>query len=575
MARAATKPSAIAQTTQYTAASVGVQSTTNAFRIAMSTERAVWNADAGWASTGRIYDAEQRTCGSLKCSPFSFCRWQQWDLGVPCTQAAFATQMFQIDRFVWAQTALKALLAAMPAQLPAGWNEQDIVAGGAAIRRQAQAWAQWCWDVQTTASLLEWASNLRWKYAEGAIYQRGTSTFLAVKDYEYAGNEGSSDRIRSRMHAKGVRGPSAMHGWRPGLDGAYRVFDGNEKRPTGYIHFEKTVPRSKTAFEPSTPKSMGPGGTPPLHYYGRSTAEGLSWFTAYFLSTPMVLPTGGWDGYWPREIIATALSSQNDASRAAVEARLARRAGDQNASLWWLAPTSANMRGQLGYATAMPSPLLTVRSCIALAQDLTLSGYGDVMAAGVQGWLDEVLKIPEEMRPLNSAQGAEIMRGIAQAKLNEQIAIYSATAGAITGVVTAINPIAGVVVGLVLAIGGLVMQFALELGIAHPTPPPCPAPPFLRVIEPESGGLCDFSGEAAAGRLQVATRVVLIRDMAALGLRPEEWYTAIEAAEAGAALAPPPSPAPAALDGFQKPALAVIGSVVGLIGAKFFIGGGL
>jgi hypothetical protein len=167
-------------------------------------------------------------------------------------------------------------------------------------------------------------------------------------------------------------------------------------------------------------------------------------------------------------------------------------------------------------AAGFPSVQVILDLWAALGRDMLVTPFELFVLTGVQRWAD-VMQAWGATGTLNQdgAQFARLARDAATA------AAHTATSAAVnTGVgiaaasATAVNPIAGAVVGVVGAAISALNELLFILGAAAVGGWKCP-PPLLRTM---AGGACDFSailGASGQGSTNVATAVARLSNYAA------------------------------------------------------------
>lgn len=181
-----------------------------------------------------------------------------------------------------------------------------------------------------------------------------------------------------------------------------------------------------------------------------------------------------------------------------------------------------------------PTAITQVMYAMSLGQDVLDHTPGVFVEGAMDKWFGAYALLPPRLQALTPEQMQVAARAFKQQQLNEILSYYSATAGTVAAIVGAINPIAGLVVGIVLALVGLLIQFGQEICATLAESPPCLASPFVRFIgASDTQNSCDLRTTTAGGAAAVTPRAGVIGAGAGAGLPPTAIWLALNAGNSG------------------------------------------
>jgi len=473
----------------------------------------VWTRDSEYASSARIVDYRQENCcsvaGGMRCEA-PYMTFQMWDLNVTCDANSMGRYLFPMDRFIWAHGELRRLLANPPGpvdltNIVPGDTEQNLSrlrSAHAVMVRDTEAWASWCVQIMRCVALARWSTNLRWGFvksiASSTPNMDSLTFYMNERSFRFtsASHRFSSPaelrefRLGPTMEMTILRLPSDV--WDYDQAGSDR---GITRLPLAGLPIRPTkIPAQQSDFDPE-------GGAVIHGYPGSSTGSTQSNLGIYF------------------ELLAF----EGDPALQGLKLE-GYQWGFQD-------PPQGDRRFEI---RSLPSPYAQVLCCAALAQDTVAFDFFAYITNGLGEWLRQYETLPEQFRILDPNELRTAMRGLLQARIDAAAAGVATAGGIITSIAAAINPIAGVVVGLLFAIAALIVRLAADLCIVLPEAPPWVAAPFLRFINTglDGQGACDFETTDPGGAARIAnTHVALIRGMAERGISPDDWFTVLDTIE--------------------------------------------
>jgi len=528
----------------------------------------LWEKDRVWAGGASLTDMRQPIiCGGGGCNlPYGTSQFWRID-SVPCMPDTLATVLFQIDRYGLAQNYLSSLLSRAPGpiptkslsrRLPNGQTQMEYsLADARRVQAQATQWAQWVVDVWRGVAVAQWASNARWwmiKNADRPIvtgprgdlaYRTGESGYLGVGP---SWNVCGLDQMGEDGKYRGAVGGLAREG------------SGANKLPPIVA---TRVPVQITDFDPqflfySSPQAV----TPFRQMYGRPSYSQRIW-PAHWGAAPtgdIVAQVAALLQHAPDYPSDTVRFMHPDTFRVQTMPAAQVPVG--------VAPTSGHV-----ILDAQAELLDVITQAESEARYVVSMGFGSALERATLSFSKFYEKMPQNMRMLSVGELDDVMRAIRQAQLDEASAMFAAGAGAVTSIVAAINPIAGVVVAVVAAVIGLLIRFAQEVGLDRSANPPCPPAPYLRLIPATATtAACDFDLTRNVPIGTIAAKVSTIGRAAAANIRPEQWFDALDQIEREQ---PPAIDRSANSNNARKAFAAMFGSAAGLALAKFLITGRL
>lgn len=596
----------------------------------------LWSQDQRWANKAKFVDARASIiCGGGGCNIPS-CTFQMWDVDVPCDDNAFESVMSQSKRYAAAQLALEGVVKAAPTSvvsigngaatsnlvpntiLGAPWyrsvnkmqrgralwdhlrNAGDPLyesmngdergqlavqahqAMMASFGGSAKAWAAWAKSVLEHVAVMRWASNVRWHHAVDGDWRR-----VCPQEWAWLGNA-ADDRTYYRFHHENGEYPNApplqlswsatMHD-QLGADLKYNYKDDTRRRRAPWPHSRygsgadrlpplaggtDKVPVRRSDFSPEGMFFLNDVGTARL-----STA--FLEKDGFGFAMPTLYGPGAsyWKLFpeaWGREAFAGGFEAQLEAWIAAGQT------------------LDGTVKFLSGEFNGLPHPYFVLGWVAAVAADALSVDFFSVTVQSMTGWTRYYEKMPENLRALPPSQLLSKLRD-QQSAIDAEKAAYVGTAlsaaGAAAGIILAAasgtgpwGAIVGAVVAVITLVAGLFIAYAYEIGIDRMANPPCPAPPFVRMIPTtaEGGQTCDFNAErVTSGNTGVSMKASAIATLAANGIDTSQWRGVLRQLEEGGAPAQEETtPAPAVP---VKAIAATVGAAVGVALIKvLFVG---
>lgn len=514
----------------------------------------VWARDAAYASSAALVDYRQENCcgqpfGGLRCRT-PFMTFQMWNIGIECNSESMAKYLFPVDRFVWAQEELRRLLAVLPGtgqpgRAPISLENLPMGAGTDAARKlrvrsgnmrvgsDPEAWAKWCTDVLRCVALLRWSTNLRWSLVKSELGLSPNEDAYAFHARNDIGGIWTTNPV-DLADLRRMIGPSEPPDVKRYYDLEYKrylnssfglvalsrltsdydqlggdptVFNASGEGPLSAFPLRPVrIPVSKSDFDPVIAISENSLWSPPLppDLRGAGSAEEL--LARHFSFVSLLPPAFLEKFHWTFDFVAPQFEYGGEVRNRPV-------------------------------SSIVPSPFAQVLQCAALAQDAIGFDYLVYINRTLEEWIRFYEALPEQFRVLDIASMRSAMAAMIRAQTDAASNMIAGAGGTIAAIATAINPIAGVVVTLLVAIAVLVARFAADLCIVMAENPPWVASPFIRFIDttPDGQGACDFEVTDAGGAAAFAdSKARMISALAARGITPSDWFGMLDTLEASA-----------------------------------------
>jgi hypothetical protein len=491
------------------------------------TDTEFWSYDAAWLGLGPAPQKRDTRrpggCGGGGCN-MSWDNNQFWELGLPCDRGVFSLVMFQQRRYMAAQLRIARHLAAAPQpEVVAGFDRMAAdptlnlraACGGQAPRDAAQEWAYWCEEALRLIGVARWSSNTSWSEGTrsiadmapptarplplsgaesgctyrpdcssdpfgvprlgyvGAMSPRGMRRFEALVGRRYEGSFGERDSylvegynyagtgpVAGRFALTGEPGPQldAARAWQqpsaplPGERPVWSVAPavlGLHQSSLSVAALEQRVPRDAGAFA----AKLWPGAFFPSFLRPAGDDQLGSWLYAFFLESP--------------------------ADPAVHAAQMAAR--ELSGCWWWSRP---------GRSGAYPTPAaeLHIWRIVAMLRDIVDRSYGEVMVDSFMALDRTIESLPAwaKTRPLSEAQAG--LKALFQAGQGRTSEMVGGALSAVAAVAAAINPIAGLIVGLLGALAVAMTNFAADIGLVRTQNPIAVQSLAMRVVPPVVGG---------------------------------------------------------------------------------------
>ncbi len=511
----------------------------------------LWDRDARYAASARIVDYRQDNCCGGRCRT-PYMTFQMWNLGVPCNTESMSKFLFPMDRFVWAHAELRRLLANPPARIDltnlvpdSPDNNLRFSTAHEVMKRDPEAWSQWCIQIMRCVALARWSTNLRWRFVAdmpNSTPNMDSLGFFMNRNQLASPIPRSIEEMRSRYHSSYSK-ETIDHDVRqlvnPGRNMTLvglspYVWDYDQtgipvdngtgettERPARDMPLRPTkIPTSVSDFDPVKSWNSESLWLPPLPpseiLQGvRNSPNPEYMLTSFFSALHDILPSQLNNPSWVFQFTSP------------------QYVWDNGPRFVWDEGSRRSVQ-KIEVTSVLPSPYVQVLYCAALAQDMVAFDFFTYINKALEQWLVRYEALPEQFRILNPNELRSAMRNLLQAQLDAASNQVSVAGGTIAAIATAINPIAGVVVTLLVAIAALLVRLAADLCIILPDAPPWVYAPFLRFIETglDGQGACDFQTTGTGGASRIASaHVALIRGMAERGISPDDWFTVLDTIE--------------------------------------------
>lgn len=404
-------------------------------------------------------------------------------------------------------------------------------------------WGAWAKKVLSLVALMRWSSNLRWYMAVDGDWNR-----VCPNEWGWLGNAGENLNYFKfyQSNAKYPNEPPMRLSLKAtgynqmGTDGKYSWSDDPRLRAVPWprsrdgagadtlpplVGGTNDVPVTEADFAPDAcffQRDVGARANPVAYL------EPNGWF--FSLPSQVGPQTSFWK-LWP--------DGWNTAAMASFESQV-----DE-----WIRQgltLEGSRKFVNGEFNGLPHPYYAIGWAASVAVDSLNLDFFTATVQGMIGWTKYYEKLPENLRTVRPADMYANLRA-AQRTIDDQMAAYvGGTLTAVGGVASSIlaassaagpwGAVVGAVVAALTVIVGLFIAFAYEIGISRMANPPCPAPPFVRMI-PTTGttSVCDFDANRLPGANSgLALKATAIQEMSERGMNPSQWYEVLASMEAGA-----------------------------------------
>lgn len=554
----------------------------------------LWDADKSWSADSSFSDGRLGIiCGGGGCN-IPRCNFQFWNINAECSERSMETILSQMDRYMKHQVALQGLMNTAPAPVlrqtsgraifaaPAmpdlgnpwyssiqkmfkgvgsgipNWYEfntlpdpktqmtpqqREVMASTAHSRMQqffpGTGWGKWVKDVLSHVAAARWCSNIRWYMATDANPGR-----VCPDESRWLGNAGR-DYLKFSTANGEYPNPPPLQLSMPatmfsqmGVDDRYswssdprlmkalfprsRDGGGADRNPPLVGNTNK-VPVSKEDYAPESfffRSNMGARKNPLAYHEGNEV---------HITSPSLLGPHASYFKLWPD---AWGGADYNGGFESQIDR--------------WVAEgqtLEGSRKFVNGEWNGLPHPYFVLGWACSVAADLMNLDFLTATVQGMQGFATYYAQLPPErqtLKPSQLYQAARDQQAAIDSELNAQVSgALSAVGTAATAILLASSgtgpwgAIIGGIVAVVTLIAGLFIAYAYEIGTARIENPPCPAPPFIRMI-PATGdtAVCDFNAERIPGAYQgVAIKAQVIGRLAEQGMRPGQWHSVLKSME--------------------------------------------
>lgn len=588
----------------------------------------LWDKDKAWSAKSKFADGRQSIiCGGGGCN-IPRCTFQTWSIDEECNERTMETVLCQMERYAQHQVVLQGLISASPVpvltetsgsvipkpepipvlgnpwysavqhmdngrslsamgdefnRLPDPKNsmssqEKEALANRVHARMtqhfSGTGWGAWAKNVLSSVAAMRWSSNLRWYMAVDGNWNRtcpnewawlgnaeGNRTFF---DFQYSNGEYPNPppiQLSFKATSFDQMGSDRQYSPRTDPRGLKIMYPrsrdgGGADRNPPLIGNTNSMPVSKEDFCPEAlffKRNMGARKNPlayiegsEVHFTGPAVMGQLSSFWKL------------WPDQWGAEAFIGGFEKQIDR---------------------WVAEgqtIEGTRRFINGEWNGIPHPYYILGWVCSVAADSMNLPFLTATVQGMQGYARYYSKLPASLQTIKPSQLYEMVRAQQAAVDAERSAYVSgvltavgSTVGAIVASMSGTGPwgaVIGAIVAVISIVVGLFMAYAYEIGTARIENPPCPSPPFIRMI-PASGetSACDFDAERIPGANSgVAIKAGVIDSLAQRGLGPGAWVTVLKSMErqgdeTQTPPAPPEGPNLLLIGGAAVAALAVIG----------------
>lgn len=567
-------------------------------RIADRPANVMWSKDRNIAGLARAVDG--RVCINepvRKFDPASpcgsdaqACLWKFVQVDTQCNAQTYGSVLFQVDRYVWAQSQLSALLAAQPGGGLVNSNRPEYAA----------AWSDWCLKVMQLVSFARWATNVRPEYLPDVDEMPEAARVAQVL-------EGQRRSVPSKLHqedAAPVQDQFVRVLFKPSMKRVFadRVFSNAADAFSNDLTV--SFPTAPADFDPFMTVSghgttLGPGSLttnfslppPPLvagqYYRSGVKCHVTQWdINSAGGATIGIQRKNPWP--WPESWAPIPYGSQSDsissrmlmwfqatlgtgswvgvANAGQIQAQYPTNYRGANVTCTGGGVTAARCTGLAYVRFWWGTAAAQIQMCEAWAKDIVNTSFEAVVAAGLQSFIEAYSRIPDNLKVLDYNSLTQIRSQITSSNLQGASTEFLVAAGLAGAAASAINPVAGAVVAAV----GLLMQGVTELLKAlkllayggGDIVAACIPPPVFRMIQTPDSHACDFN--TADGELPATVdRVSAIQAAAAAGVPVPMWH---DLAQTASGETQPPLQIPLAMPQRSKAGLWVLGGLGLLIG---------
>lgn len=568
-----------------------------AINIARS-QPGLWDSDKAWESNAAFADGRGKIiCGGGGCN-IPRCTFQFWNANdVPCTEQTMEAILSQIQRHaqallfldgvgdslktpVWTKSRGKAepkpefmpelgnpwystmLQMAQGGALPAIANamqglplplrdmnqsQRDALAVKAQQNMTkffpaTENWGNWIKSVLEGVAAARWCSNIRWSQAVDADW-----TKVCPHEWKALGNNDEGRTFFKFQYEDGafpnypplMLAPKAT---------AYEQMGADEKFSW------REDPRGRAAMYPRSRDGGGADRNPPL--FGDTnklptSREDFAPLTMFFRANQgaRANPLAYWEPGGYSITMPIEFGPQASAWKLWPEAWGDAFNGDFVAQMNAWIDAGRSIEGSKkfvnGEYNGLPHPYYVLSWVTAVLCDTVSIDFLSLTSKGMSGFLLYYGKLPPQMQTVKPSrlqqyiqdmqrQSDEIMFGIVQSGVTTLASIVTGIMIA-SGSAAGVGAIVGAIISAIVVIVGTIVLWRYDLGLDRIANPPCPMPPFVRMIPASAEtAACDFDAERlpeanAAVRFKADT----IRQAADMGIRPGTWVTILQDMERG------------------------------------------
>lgn len=482
-----------------------------------------WGYDGAWLALGAPELVNTRRPGASGGGGqnMSWNNNQFWKLAQECDRGLFSLVMYQQRRYMAAQIRIRRHLANVPQpEVVAGFDASDRsdvrrACGGVHPKDRATDWAYWCEEAVRLIGVARWASNFSWSDGIDTCADYG----YRLDPYPTVGNSrvtGCRYLPDCATDAFGVPRLGYIAGRAPDGVARWKVFA--DQTPSARADLVEAARAWTIQWDTARENAE-------LQRQGLGTPFGFGAFwpisiSPYVLglhassrtqSLASVVPTGpqAFDGAWAGgtmrgtwplflqqasgqglgdRLLALFLElPTNESAEAYAKARTVR----ERTGCWYWKYESSGV-GPQGTATnlAHPAPAseLVIWRLVAQLRDIAALSFGQLVIDGFTNLDLAAQRIPAEFRSASFDQAASGVRSAANALRASDAQAVGAGFAAATAAATTVNPLAGLVIGILSGLTTALVQFSLELGLARPTNPPALQAPAMRVAAVTASG---------------------------------------------------------------------------------------
>jgi hypothetical protein len=569
----------------------------------------LWDADKAWEANAAFADGRGKIiCGGGGCN-IPRCTFQFWNANdVPCTEQTMEAILSQIQRHtqalifldgvgdslkkpVWTKErgkatpkvefmpelgnpwystmlqmdrggALPAIANAMqglPLPLKAlNQSQRDAVAikaqqNMAKFFPATENWGNWVKSVLQGVAAARWATNIRWSQAVDGNWEK-----VCPHEWKALGNDDTGRTFFKFHHEDGdfpnypplMLAPKAT---------AYEQMGEDEKFSW------REDPRGRAAMYPRSRDGSGADRNPPL-YGGTNklptSREDFSPQTMFFRrdqgsrANPLAyLEPQGYSVTMPIEF-----GPQASAWKLWPEAWGDAFNGDFEAQLNAWIDAGRSIEGSKkfvdGEYNGLPHPYYVLSWATAVLCDTMSIDFLALTSKAMSGFLLYYDKLPANMKTVKPSQMQAYVQALQKQSDDMVMGMVSQGLGVVTniviGVLIASNtvPVWGTIIGAVIAalvtLVGVLVAWRYDLGLDRIANPPCPVPPFVRMIPATAEtAACDFDAERLPeANAAVKFKADVVRQAANAGIRPGTWVTILQDMERGGQQPQTPSQEP-------------------------------
>jgi hypothetical protein len=484
-----------------------------------------WGYDSAWLGLGspELVDVRRAGAGGGGGANMSWNNNQFWKLAQECDRGLFTLVMYQQRRYIAAQIRIARHLANVPQlevllgldKMPSLSNVREACSG-VHPKDRAQDWAYWCEEAVRLIGAARWASNFTWSDSSrtcgDATYRIDAQPIVGPYDTgcRYQPDCATDPYGVPRLGYVAGKAPDGIARWegitRPQPSAQLELVNAARAWPISWDAQRERAERQRMGqglpwgFGASWPVSISPSVLG-LHSSSRTVGQPLSipqgaqafngaWAGGSMRGTwpPFLQPDEG-EGLGDRLF---ALFLENPAGSAIDDAEgyvRARNLRERTGCWYWKYEASSG--GASGIATNLAYPVpaseLVIWRLVAQLRDILALPFGQVVIDGFTNLDRAVQGIPVEFRGNLDAVAAQV-RSAANAVRAEQADVIGGAFSAAGAGAAAINPVAGIVVGLMGALTSALVRFSIDIGLARGSNPPALQMPAARVAPPTISG---------------------------------------------------------------------------------------